>query len=95
MTLNEKVNQFVDLALIGQYPLFYDEWLRTTYNKRLTFRDANKNVKDTFKVIGKHRQISRMKESLFLLDEQQRVEFVHSFLKVVEHQYKKNIKTLH
>lgn len=91
------MNNFIELAKFGHYPLFFDEWLRHDINERqeLTIRNAKTNLNDTFKKLARHRTIAKKKTALISLKDDERQLFIQSFLKMVEFNTLKEVKSLH
>jgi hypothetical protein len=91
-----KIENFVKIAQIGHYPLFFDDWLSSSLKekKSLTFMNASKNVKAVFTNLERHRTIEKKKTALIGMEKESREEFIRSFFKVVEHEMLKDLKTL-
>jgi len=91
------IKSYIEMAQIGHYPLFHDQWLSDDMKSAapISFRLANKNVKETFEKLSRHRSCERKKTVISALAEGERKMFVQSFMKVVEHNILKDLKTLH
>lgn len=94
--VNNLMKSYIDAAKIGHYPLFFEDWLKdSSWQKQIAYRQANKNIKDVFKKLSKHRSADRKKTALIGLEKKERDEFINSFFRVVEHNLLKDIKSLH
>ena len=61
----------------------------------MSYRVANRNVREVFKKLAKHRTEEKKKTLLSALNDNERNLFIKSFVKVVEHNVLKDVKTLH
>lgn len=95
--INNEMKNYLNLAKTGYYPLFFAHWLNDDLKETepLTFRVANRNVRDVFKKLSKHRSSERKKTALIGLEDKERKIFIRSFIKVVEHDLLKDLKSLH
>jgi DNA-nicking Smr family endonuclease len=95
--INNEMKNYLNLAKTGYYPLFFSDWLNSDIKdaEPMTFRMANRNVREVFKKLSKHRSSERKKIALTGLEEKERKIFIRSFIKVVEHDLLKDIKSLH
>ena len=89
-------NNYVQMAQIGHYPLFFDDWLHSSLDQKqaMTFRKATHNVKHVFNQLAKHRTLEKKKTALIGMDKVSREEFIRSFFKVVEHEILKEVTSL-
>ena len=96
-SVNNSMKGYISLAKTGHYPLFFDEWIEGSLKKpkAISLHCANKNVKALFKKLSKHRSVERKKILLTSLEPSEREEFIHSFLKMVERDILKDLKSLH
>ena len=87
---------YIDMATIGHYPLFFSEWLPQSLNKKndLSFKKAGHNVKHIFKLLERHKTIEKKKTALIGMEKKSREEFIRSFLRVVEHESLKRMNNL-
>lgn len=96
MNVNNLLKSYIDAAKLGHNTLFFEDWLKEhKWDKNIAYRTANKNVRDTFKKLSRHRTTDRKKIALISLDEKERELFINSFFRVVEHNILKDIKSLH
>ena len=95
--VNNEMKNYLQMAQTGHYPLFFEHWLSDDLKESepLSFRIADRNVKEIFKKLSRHRSTERKKTALIGLSENERKKFVRSFIKVVEHNLLKDIKSLH
>lgn len=95
--INNEMKNYLNLAKTGHYPLFFEDWINKDIKdgEPLSFRVANRNVRDVFKKLSKHRSSERKKIALTGLKDNERKIFVRSFIKVVEHNLLKDLKSLH
>lgn len=95
--INNEMKNYLNLAKTGHYPLFFEDWINSDIRdgEPLSFRVANRNVRDVFKKLSKHRSSERKKVALIGLSENDRKIFIRSFIKVVEHDLLKDLKSLH
>ena len=91
------MKSYLHLASHGHFPLFFKEWLEEGIESQgpMSFQVANRNVRETFKKLAKHRTEQKKKTALTGLEKTERDVFVKSFIKVVEHGLLKDLKTLH
>lgn len=89
-------NNYLQLAQIGHYPLFFNDWVKTSLNQKqkMTFRKANHNVKHVFNQLARHKTLEKKKTALIGMDRISREEFIRSFFMVVEHEMLKDLKSL-
>lgn len=95
--INNEMKSYINLAMSGHFPLFFNEWLEesTKDGEPLSYRVANRNVREVFKKLSRHRTQDKKKTALTSLEANERKIFVRSFIKVVEHNVLKDVKTLH
>jgi hypothetical protein len=95
--LNNEMKSYLSLASSGHFPLFFKEWLEEGVNSGgpMSFQVANRNVRDAFKKLSRHRTEEKKKTALTGLAKDERDIFVKSFIKMVEHNMLKDMTTLH
>jgi len=93
---NSDYKNFVKIAGQGHYPLFFSQWVSESLADKhhLTIRKASHNVQHVFKQLARHRTIEKKKTALISMDKISREEFIRSFIKMVEHEQLKGIKSL-
>lgn len=91
-----ELKNYIEIASTGHYPLFDTEWLNHNDNTlaQMSIRNANKNVKEVFKKISRHRNVNRKRMAIELMKRNERQLFVQSFLKLVEYNILENTRTL-
>lgn len=94
--VKDEYNNFIQIAQIGHYPLFFNDWLVSSLNQKqnMTFRKASHNVKHVFNQLARHKTIEKKKTALLGMDKLTREEFIRSFFKVVEHKMLQEVKSL-
>ena len=103
MKVNEKtlikknIKHYLHLAQAGHFPLFFEQWIKEDLklNKPVSYSTANENVHNTFKMIVHHNTDDKKKIALSSLEQKERQVFLNSFIKLVEHNALKGLKTLH
>ncbi len=105
LQLNQRPNQngdhlmghYINLAKTGQLPLFFNEWLKAPLEEErpVSLAKANRTVRSFFKKCEKHRGLERKKTLLIALPDDERQDFIRSFLKVVERDIIKDLRNLH
>jgi hypothetical protein len=95
--VTNEMKSYINLASSGHFPLFFNEWLSEGVNhgEPLSYRVANRNVREVFKNLSRHRTQEKKKTALTSLADNDRKLFVKSFIKVVEHNLLKDMKSLH
>ena len=85
---NPEYLNYIKIATTGHYPLFFSEWLEESLHikQNLSFRKAGLNVKQTFKLLERHKTIEKKKTALIGMNKVSREEFIRSFFKIVEHE---------
>jgi len=93
------LDQLIEAGSSGHFPLFYKSWIRESFAdpeaRRMTFSKAAENVHRIFKKIERHASIERKMTALQALNSEERLEFVRSFMKMVEFRSLDKIKELH
>lgn len=87
---------YIQLALIGHYPLFFDDWLKPSLDQpqHMNLRKASHNVKHVFNSLARHKTLEKKKTALLSMNKLTREEFIRSFFKVVENKLLEEVKTL-
>lgn len=92
---SQELNNYISMAITGHYPLFESNWLmQSKIQKRLSINKANKNVKEVFTKIARHKSCDRKKMAITLMPEDERIKFVQSFMRLVEYSILENTRTL-
>ncbi|MCB9092251.1 MAG: hypothetical protein H6621_00850 [Halobacteriovoraceae bacterium] len=82
------IQQYIEIAATGFYPLFFSEWVR---NHRLEDLKLNKkahvqHLRKYFKLLEEHKNIERKKIAISAMDESERNRFVALFMNLVENE---------
>lgn len=95
--LSNEMKSYINLGQYGHYPLFFKEWIKDGLDIKepLSYRVANRNVREVFKKLAKHRTEEKKKILISSFNDEERNIFIKSFVKVVEHNVLKDMKTLH
>ncbi len=96
-SINTEMKSYIELARFGHFPLFFKEWLAegAQLEHRMSYQVANRNVKDAFQKLSRHRTQQKKVTALTGLEKSERDVFIKSFIKVVEHDMLKDLKNLH
>lgn len=89
-----EVNNYLLMAQNGHMPLFFREWLPQQSTKVINYSSASKNVKSVFQKLSRHRSIDKMQTAIISMDQDERSEFMSSFLKMVEYNSLKETQLL-
>jgi hypothetical protein len=94
------LDQLIEAGSAGFYPLFYQDWIHesmsdTTEVKRLSFSQAAETVHRVYKQIEKHSSLERKKIAIQALKNEERKDFVLSFIKMVEYRTMDKLRELH
>lgn len=87
---------YIQMGVIGHYPLFFDDWLKPSLEQRqhMNLRKASHNVKHVFNILARHKTIEKKRTALLSMSKLSREEFIRSFFKVVENKMLEEVKTL-
>jgi len=96
-SIQNEMKSYIQLASAGHFPLFFTEWIEEGLESKqpMSYQIANRNVRDVFKNLSRHKTQQKKKTALIGLDKLERDVFVQSFVKVVEHSLLKDLKNLH
>lgn len=94
------LDQLIEAGSSGYYPLFYQDWILESYSdvaevKRMSFSRAAETVHRVYKQIERHSSIERKKVAIQALKNDERKDFVLSFIKMVEHRTLDKLRELH
>lgn len=90
--IENEINNYLFLASNGHYPLFEGTWTEGLHSKKFTdkkgisAKKARENLEKIFTRLDRHRQVSRKKDALNLIQKKDRDVFIMSLLKLVEHE---------
>jgi hypothetical protein len=96
----EGLDQLIESGSSGYYPLFYQGWIHESFSdvgeaKRISFSKAAETVHKVYKQIERHSSIERKKTAILALKNNERKEFVLSFIKMVEYRTLDKMRELH
>lgn len=96
----EGLDQLIEAGSAGFFPLFYQDWIHESFAdqgevRRMSFSKAAETVHRVYKEIERHHSFERKKTAISALKNQDRKDFVISFMKMVEHRTLDNLKELH
>lgn len=92
---SQELNNYISMAITGYYPLFESTWLKDSNTlNRMSINKANKNVRDVFTKISRHKSSDRKKMAITLMPDNERQLFVQSFLKLVDYNTLEKTRTL-
>ena len=94
------LDQLIEAGSSGYYPLFYQDWILESLAdrsevKRMSFSRAAETVHRVYKQIERHHSIERKKTALGALKNDERKDFVLSFMKMVEYRALDKMRELH
>jgi len=94
------LDQLIEAGSSGYYPLFYQDWILESYSdanevKRMSFSRAAETVHRIYKEIERHHSIEKKKIAIQALKNDERKDFVLSFLKMVEYRTLDKLRELH
>lgn len=94
------LDQLIEAGSAGYYPLFYQDWIHESFSdaaevKRMSFSRAAETVHRVYKQIERHHSIERKKTAIQALKNDERKDFVLSFMKMVEYRTLDKLRELH
>lgn len=94
------LDQLIEAGSAGFFPLFYQDWILESFSdktevKRMSFSKAAETVHRVYKQIERHHSIERKKTAIQALQNDERKDFVLSFMKMVEHRTLDKVRELH
>lgn len=94
------LDQLIEAGSSGYFPLFYPDWIQESYSdvsevKRMSFSRAAETVHRVYKQIERHSSLERKKTAIQALQNEERKDFVLSFMKMVEYRALDRLKELH
>lgn len=94
------LDQLIEAGSSGYFPLFYQDWILESFSdaaeaKRMSFSRAAETVHKVYKQIERHTSIERKKTAIQALQNDERKEFVLSFMKMVEYRALDKMRELH
>jgi len=94
------LDQLIEAGSSGYFPLFYQDWIHESLSdltevKRMSFSRAAETVHRMYKDIERHNGLERKKTAIQALKNEDRKDFVLSFMKMVEYRTLDRLKELH
>ncbi len=94
------LDQLIEAGSTGYLPLFYQEWIKESFAdknevKRMSFSRAAETVHKIYRQIERHHTIEKKKTAIQALANDERKDFVLSFMKMVEYRALDKLKELH
>lgn len=93
------LEQLIEAGSSGYFPLFHQDWIKESFKEsnspRISFSKAAENVERYYQQIKRHASYERKQTALMAFDSNERIEFVRSFMRMVEFRSLDRIKELH
>ncbi len=94
------LDQLIEAGSAGFFPLFYQDWIHESFSdstevRCMSFSRAAETVHRVYKQIERHSSIERKKTAIQALKNEERKDFVISFMKMVEYRALDKMKELH
>lgn len=95
-----ELDQLIEAGSSGYFPLFYQSWIHESFAdvtevKRMSFSRAAETVHRVFGELERHNSLDRMKVAIQALKNDERKDFIISFMKMVEYRTLDKLKELH
>ncbi|MGE3610222.1 MAG: hypothetical protein AB7I27_11585 [Bacteriovoracaceae bacterium] len=94
------LDQLIEAGSAGFYPLFYKDWIHESFAdhleaRKISFSRAAETVHRVYKQIECHHSIERKKIAIQALKNDERKDFILSFIKMVEYRAMDKLRELH
>ncbi len=94
------LDQLIEAGSSGYFPLFYQDWIHESFadkavTQKISFSRAAETVHRVYKQIERHHSIERKKTAIQALKDEDRQDFILSFMKMVEFRTLDRIRELH
>ena len=94
------LDQLIEAGSSGFFPLFYQDWIHESFAdksnaQKISFSRAAETVHRVYKQIERHSSIERKKTAIQALKNEDRKDFVLSFMKMVEYRTLDKLRELH
>jgi hypothetical protein len=94
------LDQLIEAGSSGYFPLFYQDWIHESFAdksiaQKMSFSRAAETVHRYYKQIERHSSIERKKTAIQALKDEDRNDFVLSFMKMVEYRTLDKLRELH
>lgn len=96
----KSLNELIEAGSSGYLPLFYQDWIAESFSdssnmRKISFSRAAETVHKVFEKIERHPTIERKKTAIQAMDDDERKEFILSFMKMVEYRTLDRLRELH
>ena len=99
LATEQGLDHLIEAGSSGYFPLFHQDWIKESFQEsnspRISFSKAAENVERYYQQIKRHSYYERKQTALMAFNESERVEFVRSFMRMVEFRSLDRIKELH
>lgn len=94
------LDQLIEAGSSGYFPMFYQDWILESFAdpsevRKMSFSRAAETVHRVYKKIERHSSIEKKKTAIQALQNNERKDFVLSFMKMVEYRALDKLKELH
>lgn len=94
------LDQLIEAGSSGFFPLFYQDWIHESFadkamSQKISFSRAAETVHKVYKQIERHSSIERKKTAIQALKNEDRKDFILSFMKMVEYRTLDKLRELH
>lgn len=94
------LDQLIEAGSAGFFPLFYQDWIHESFSdsseaRKISFSRAAETVHRVYKQIERHNSLERKKTAIQALQNDERKDFVLSFMKMVEYRALDKMRELH
>jgi hypothetical protein len=94
------LDQLIEAGSAGYLPLFYQDWILESFAdkneaRKVSFSRAAETVHRIYRQMECHKTIEKKKTAIQALKNEERIEFVLSFMKMVEYRALDKLKELH
>ncbi len=94
------LDHLIEAGSSGYLPLFYQDWIHESFSdltecRKMSFSHAAETVHRVYKQIERHHSIERKKTAIQALQNDERKDFVISFMKMVEYRMLDKLRELH
>ncbi len=94
------LDQLIEAGSSGYFPLFYQDWIHESFAdkatvQKISFSRAAETVHRFYKQIERHSSIERKKTAIQALGNEDRTDFILSFMKMVEYRTLDKLRELH
>lgn len=96
----QELDQLIEAGSSGYFPLFYQAWIHESFAdlgevRKMSFSRAAETVHRVYKQIERHSSIEKKKTAIQALKNDERKDFILSFMKMVEYRALDKMRELH